>query len=78
MLAYENLFSCIQAGFGAIDNLQDAIAVLDARIDHMVEGIEGCIGGSEDFCSLIFDSGGLISGLGASVFSTGFSSGLIS
>ena len=39
--SYENLFSCIQTGFDAIDNLQDAIAALEARIDQIVDGIEG-------------------------------------
>jgi hypothetical protein len=39
--AYENLFSCTQAGFGAAVGLQDAVAALAAGIDQIVDGIEG-------------------------------------
>ncbi|MEW8333359.1 MAG: hypothetical protein AB2692_20670 [Candidatus Thiodiazotropha sp.] len=40
-LAYESLYSCIQAQFGAINKMQDAITALSARIDQIVEGIDG-------------------------------------
>jgi len=38
--AYDTLFSCVQAEFGAAASLKDAIARLDAGIDHLVTGIE--------------------------------------
>ncbi|MCK9264945.1 MAG: hypothetical protein M0R18_14180 [Deltaproteobacteria bacterium] len=40
-LAYEALFSCVQAEFAAAANLQDAIARLDTGVERVVVGIEG-------------------------------------
>ena len=40
-LDYENMYSCIQGQFGAIDNIQDAITALSAYIDQIIKGIDG-------------------------------------
>ena len=39
-LAYESLYSCIQAQLSAIYKMQDAIAALTASIDQVVKGID--------------------------------------
>ena len=39
--ACESLYSFIQAKFGAMDTLQNAITALTERVDQLVEGIEG-------------------------------------
>jgi hypothetical protein len=39
--AYDTLFSCVQAEFGAATSLKDAIARLDAGIEQLVTGVDG-------------------------------------
>ena len=37
---YEHFFSCIQAQFGAVENLEDAIAALKIGLDQLIRGVK--------------------------------------